>query len=228
MHIHRSERSSSRFAVWATLTTTVLVAGCGNLTMGGFGNATVVVSGDAQDVAPSLAVTPSLAVAHSLARASLPEEVASPSRSSHEDDPEGEIEVDFMLSLISETGAATQLGDDDIEVRVDLGGRTEASVVEQQVPVARYTGLQVVFTKIQAEVDAGLIINGVPVTGEIRVEFENLTLPVTKEIDLNIVAGSNVELVLDLNAPAWLQAVDPNTSTVDATVFADLMTIVTR
>ena len=40
-------------------------------------------------------------------------------------------------------------------------------------------------------------------------------------------ATGDGELV-DLNAASWLQAVDPSTSAVDATVFADLIAVVVR
>lgn len=232
MKIHRLTGTRARLAF---LTSLLLAgAGCGNLTVGGFGNATVVVSGDAAEPTPGLASAsviapvPSAAPRGVPAAGSLLAATSAPALSSHDDEPEGEIEVDFVLYLVSETGGQTRLGQDDIEVRVDLQGRTEVDAVEEQVPVARYTELQIVFTKIQAEVDSGLIINGVPVTGEIRVEFDNLTLLVPVPIDIDITAGSSVELVLDLNAPAWLQAVDPVTATVDPSVFASLITVVQR
>ena len=38
----------------------------------------------------------------------------------------------------------------------------------------------------------------------------------------------SVEILVDLNAASWLQAVDPTTSSVDATVFADLITVSVR
>jgi len=214
--------SSQRFArlpALATAAIAITLAGCGNLTMGGFGSATVIVSGDAPDLNQSLSVvgTPSGLAPSSPATAS----------GSSSNDPEGQIEVDFLLYLVSETGAATRLGEE-VEVRLDLRGDTEADAIEQQVPVARYTSLQIVFTDIRVQVDAGLIINGVPVTGEIRIEYDDVTLLVEKTIDVDVSEGGAVELVIDLNAPAWLEAVDPTTATVDASVFADLLAVGTR
>jgi hypothetical protein len=55
-----------------------------------------------------------------------------------------------------------------------------------------------------------------------------VTLPVTRAIDLDIADGSSVELVVDLNAPAWLQAVDPLTGLVDESVFAALVDVAVR
>lgn len=204
------------------LTAAIVSSGCGNLTMGGFGDATVVVSGDAPDAAAALAAAPTQATptpGGSLPGGLLP--------TSGEEQPEGEVQVTFMLYLVAESGAELQLGEE-IEVRVDLQGVSEADVVREAVPADTYTELRIVFLDIKAEVDAGLVIGGVPVTGEVRVEFDDITLPVSKPIDLEVIAGGAVEIVIDLNAPAWLQAVDPVAATVDAQVFADLVAAVTR
>jgi hypothetical protein len=209
----RPRRSGVALAALVALT-----GGCGNLTAGGIGEATVVVSGDADPV-----------VQAALQAALLP---SAPAASSHEEEddeaPEGEVEVELELYLVSEAGDPIRLGFDEIRVRVDLGGETEADAVRWNVPATRYTELLVIFTEIEAEVDAGLIINGVEVTGEIDVDLEDVTLPVTRAIDLDIADGSNVELVVDLNAPAWLQAVDPLTGLVDESVFAALVDVAVR
>ncbi|HSH75001.1 MAG TPA: hypothetical protein VLA09_04940 [Longimicrobiales bacterium] len=198
--------------------------GCGNLTAGGLtAEASVVVSGDAQSPAPS----PRMSVEARPA----PAPPAPPALSSHEDEPEGEVRAKFMLFLISETGSALQLGSDDIEVEVDLQGQTEWEAVRSQlIPAVRYTELQIVFTEIRAEVSRGLIINGQEVTGEVRVELDDVTLLVPRAIDLDVPGGSRVEILLDLNAPAWLAAVDTTTVpySIDASVFADLIDVVIR
>jgi len=194
--------------------------GCGNLTMGGVANATVVMSGDAPDATAAL----------SPAMPSTAAQVApsAPSRSSHSDGPEGQIELDFSLTLVSESGAYTRLGDERIEARLDVRGDSEVEPVNELIPVDRYVELRIVFSEIRIEISDGLIINGEPVVGEIRIEFDDVVLPVNKDIDVDVVPGQNVELLIDLNAPAWLEAVDPETLTVDPTVFAQLMAVTTR
>jgi len=195
-----------------------LTGGCGNLTAGGIGEATVVVSGDAD---PVLQVPFQAAL--------LPSVPAATSHEEEDDDaPEGEVEVEMELYLVSEAGDPIRLGFDEIRVRVDLGGETEADAVRWNVPATRYIELLVIFTEIEAEVDAGLIINGEEVTGAIDVDLEDVTLPVSRAIDLDIADGASVEVVLDLNAPAWLQAVDPATGLVDESVFAALVDVAVR
>jgi hypothetical protein len=55
-----------------------------------------------------------------------------------------------------------------------------------------------------------------------------VNVPVTRPIDIEVSDGQSVDLVVDLNAPAWLAALDPVTRTIDESVFAGLVNVVTR
>lgn len=204
----------------AALALTWAVAACGNLTPGGIvvGEATVAVTGNVPPPSPS-------------PQASLAPSAASIAPSSHDDgdeadEAEGKVRVRFLVSLVSEGGSETRLGEDEIEVEVDLQGSDEPPVVTQLVPAVQYTELRLVFTEIRAELDEGSVINGQPVVGEVRVELEDLALLVTRSIDLDVTGGQQVRLLVDLNAPAWLTAVDPVLLTIDETVFANLINVV--
>jgi len=142
--------------------------------------------------------------------------------------PEGEVEVEFKLFLEAADGDLIALTERTVRVRVDLQGVSEPEVANQLLPAAAYSALRIVFTAIEVEVDAGLIINGVPVTGPVNVEMDNVSLTVTRPLDLDIRAGTRAVLVIDLNAASWLQAVDPVTATVSAQLFADLVTVIVR
>lgn len=197
-----------------------LAAGaCGNLTPGGIivGEATVAVTGDVPPPIPT-------------SQASLVAGGAPVAPTSHEevdeaDEAEGQVHVRFLVSLVSESGSETRLGDEEIEVQVDLQGADEPPVVTQLIPAVRYTELRLVFTEVKAELDLGSVINGQPVEGEVRVELEDVSLLVTRPIDLDVTLGQQVRLVVDLNAPAWLTAVDPVLLTIDETVFASLINV---
>jgi len=207
-----------------TGSTLALLAGaaCGNLTPGGLtGDVTVSVTGDADTlsaalVAPTYATLPTALAAPALGSGPLPSA----------QEAEGELEVEFQAFLVSESGAALQLGED-LQVQVDLRGRTEADdIVAQTVPALRYTELRLVFTKIHAEVE-GLVIDGVPVT-QVDVELENVSLEVPVALDLDVRDGDTVDLRVDLNSLAWLDAVDPLTGAVNEAVFADLVRVEIR
>ncbi|MDH3205148.1 MAG: hypothetical protein OEO79_00970 [Gemmatimonadota bacterium] len=194
----------------------LVAAGCGNVVAGGLvGEATVVVSGDADTLAlaAQFSTRPTIATL--------------PTLSSHEGESEveGEVEARFLVFLITEGGASLQLGDEESRVRVDLRGRNEVRAVTELVPARRYTEFQLVFTEIRAEVE-GLVIDGMLVP-EVRVELEDLSLVVARPIDLDVTAGERVELVVDLNTAAWLGAVSP-TGGVDQTVFQELVNVVVR
>jgi len=208
--------ASVRRPVLALLVLPLTYAACGNLTAGGLAEADVYVSGDHEPPAP--APSPSYA----------PVPLgASPLLADEADEAEGEVEIDFQIFLVTPSGRALRVGEEELRARVDLQGVTlDESVSNWPIQALRYTELRVVFTKIQAEVEGGLVINGLPVVGEVRVQLEDISLEVTRSVDLDVQEGQTVELVLDLNAPAWLTAVDPVTSTVDETVFASLMNVV--
>lgn len=190
---------------------------CGNLVAGGAtGEAAVILSGDAEDVVPTASIV------------APPTAKRAPSGAEGANDPEGEIEVEFKLFLEASDGDLTALTDEEVRVRVDLGGVREEEVASRVLPVGAYTGLRIVFTEIEVEVDAGLIINGVPVTGPIEVEWEDIALTVNRTFALTVRTDAPVVLLIDLNAASWLEAVDPVTATVDAQVFADLVTVVVR
>jgi hypothetical protein len=199
-------------------------AGCGNLTMGGFGEAVVVVSGDAPD---SVAATPAVvAAAPALSRVSSTSE--GPARADEEDRPEGQLEATMRLYVVSQAGSVIPLSDDDLEIRLDLGGVEQDETVPQQIPADVYTDLRIVFLEIEVQVDAGLVIAGDTITGPIDIDMEMDSLVVNRPLSLDIADQERAEILVDLNAASWLQAVDPLTLSVDANDFAELIAIVVR
>ncbi len=211
----RSERSG-RVRALAVLTLWA-ATGCGNVTAGGLGEATVFVTGNDEPAAP--APQPSSSALQAPPSPSSPDEA---------EEAEGTVEVEFMVFLVTDRGTQNRLGRDEIRVKVDLQGLEEPEVVSERIPAIRYTELLLVFTEIKVEVEGGLIINGEPIMGELHVELEDLSLPVTRAIDVDISEGQSVDLVVDLNAPAWLAALDPVTRTIDESVFAGLVNVVAR
>lgn len=199
--------------------TVSVLAGCGNLTAGGFGEARVVVSGDAPDTVP-------------LTSMSAPLLTLAPARADDDDDdvddPEGEIEVDFRLYLERQDGGSYPLSDDDLEVELDLDGDIEADAVRARIPTGSYRSLRIVFVEVDIQVDAGVVIDGTPIQGPIDIELDSSGLDVLRAIDVTVREGDVVELLLDLNAATWLRAIDPATNTVSPTAFADAFGVVVR
>lgn len=230
----RANRSSHRTRSGLALVLAMGATGCGNLTAGGVGEAAVVMSGDAPEptpqtmsaTAPQPAIVGSNPAAGPVAPAAL---TGGPlGTDADADDPEGQFEADLSVFLVPAEGEPVRLTDGEVEVRLDLEGVEEPEIGSRQVTATTYTELRIVFTKIEVEVAAGLLIGGVEVTGPIDVDFGDLSLEVDRPLDLDIGDGERVELLIDLNSDSWLQAVDPVTLSVDAQVFADLLTIVVR
>ncbi len=205
----------------AVLALIVASAACGNLTMGGFGEAVVVVSGDAPDSIPAPA---------SVTWARAIEGPTGPDRADadEEDQPEGQLEAEMRLFLVGDGGSLVSLSDDEVEIRVDLEGVEEDETLPRQVPADAYTDLRIVFLEIQVQVDAGLVIDGDTITGPIDIEMESDSLVVERPLSVTIDEGRRTEIFIDLNAASWLQAVDPVTLSVSAAAFADLITIDVR
>ena len=194
-----------------------LLAGCGNLTAGGLtGEATVTVSGDASDAQG--AAPPQRAVGL----------YPTPPFPTQHDEPEGEVRAEFFINLVAASGDEVAMSEDQIRIRVDVQGRQELDVAVQTVPATLYTQIRIVFTDIRVEVESGLIINGVPVVGEVRVELEDVALVVTRPLNLEIGDGESVFLLIDLNANTWLQAVDPVLGVIMEEVFANAVSVRVR
>ena len=217
MHrIHQQGTWAPKSGVTAliALVACALLAGCGNVTAGGrTGHVTVTVSGDAanaQGAVPRRAIELSLRAPLAMSGG----------------EPEGEVRADFFLFLETADGSSIPLSEDQIQIRLDVQGRQEVDAVDHMiVPTAQYSQLRIVFTDIRVEVAGGLIINGEPVLGEVRVELKDVSLTVTRQLNLNIEEGESVFLLIDLNANTWLQAVDPVLKVIAEEVFGNAVSV---
>lgn len=203
-----------RLRVLAMAVLGLALAACGNLTAGGLSEAEVTVSGDA----PEPAAAP---VAGTGADA--------PSQQEEDDDDadeaEGEIEADFLIFLQRPDGSEVPLTDQEIQVDVDVQGQREVVAVERTIPAGRYTGLRLHFSEIEVQIDAGLVIDGVPITGLVSVDVEVEGVEVNRVLSLDLEDGDRVAFLLDMNAKSWLTAVDPLTLEVAAQAFADAIVV---
>lgn len=205
-------RDAGRFArlIMLLLALGFGVAACGgNLTAGGLSEAEVTVSGDAPDASP----------AASRVWSTVNQE------EDDDDDAEGQLEATFNLYLVDDLGAAVRLSDDDIDIRLDVEGIEEVEVTPRAVPAGRYNRFRIIFSELEVQVDAGLIIDGREVTGPIDIEFEGDSLSVERPLPLDLDAGERVEILVDLNSQTWLRAVDPDIQSVADEIVANAIDI---
>jgi len=183
----------------------VAATGCGNLTAGGFGEVNVYVSGDEPQPSPHPAAAS-----------------VSPAQSSHAI-AVGDVDVSFFAYLRSEDGSGFQLGIDELFAQqLPIDGSEERLLKIQLTPEDRYTEVRLIFTQVTANV-----VGGLPVVGDVSVDLAS-NLTVSRVLDLDLSDDEEVDLVVDLNAPAWLQTADPVTRMVDPAVFAALVEVSLR
>lgn len=222
----RGRRGRSGLILLTVGAAVALSTGCGNLTAGGVGEASVAVSGDAAGEQSAVSRSrPALAAAW--APLSLLPRAGFAARA--DDEPEGEVGVEFRIFLVRQDGELVPLSDREIRVQVEFPGGTEARPVRRRiVPAETYRGVRAVFTEIEAEVDRGLVIGGDPVTGPVEVELDDGSLAVEESVELTVPDGGEVELLLDLNSAAWLRAANPAVRRVAANIFRNSLRIRVR
>ncbi|MEM7415607.1 MAG: hypothetical protein AAF389_08950 [Gemmatimonadota bacterium] len=215
---------TNRSTLWVKTVTALTLgalAGCGSLTAGGIGEAVVIVS--AEDDA-----NPAFSAPAGAWGAGLAGFVDGPMKDDHDDDdPEGELELEMFASLVAADGTVEPLTNGVLEIEIDLEGVEQDESLPRTIPAAPYTELRLTFVSIEAEVDAGLVVNGVPFTGPVEVEIED-PLDVTRSLDLELPDEGRAEIFIDLNVTQWLQALDPVAGTVDPQVFAQLIDVRVR
>lgn len=215
----KGARILARGVAW-TLMGLLLLACAGNITAGGFGEVQVIVSGDADDEPASVAVSQDPRTGSMAASIALYDD---------DDEPEGKLEIEFLASLIRSDGEMIPVDDKEIEVEVDLAGFFEADAVRATLPAGRYVALQIEFTEIEVEVERGVIVDGVEITGPIEVELEDdESILVQRELDALLVDGGRLDILLDMNARTWLRAIDPDLRNVAQQVFAEAISVEVR
>jgi hypothetical protein len=207
---------------WVACIAVLSVWACGNITAGGFGEVRVTVTGDAEDehLSASATLDP---------RTGLFATTIAMDHDDEEDEPEGRLEFEFLAWLVRADGTLAELGDQEIEVEVDLSGFIERDAVETLLPAGRYVALRIEFTEVEVQVDAGVVIDGQVITGPIDIALEDdESITVERDVDLDLMDGGRIDILLDMNARTWLRAIDPDLKVVAERVFADAIAVSVR
>jgi len=131
---------------------------------------------------------------------------------------QGTITFDATVELVSTAGAAEDAGGPaSATVRID--GHDSVFVARGSVPKDQYATVRVTFTRVRADVASGLVIGGINVTGQVNVLIApGAAIVVERQVDLGG-PDEDVDLLIDLDASAWLGATDPFTKIVAAAAF---------
>ena len=196
-----------------------VLSGCGNLTAGGFGEAEVYASGDADESPTPAPPTPS---------SDAPQGAPGP-LGAGAGMVEGTLEATLALALIDEDGSVVSLSGASASVaQLELDGGNTPLVVERLIPAARYAALRIRFIDVSANVLAGLVIGGVPYIGPVTVDIGATAFEVLVPITFDLDQGGRVALLLDLNADEWLLTLNALTQTVTAENFGSSINVVIR
>lgn len=189
------------------LITLLPLAGCGPELLGGAERGevrTVATSdegGSTQQTAPD-GTSPSLASAPAGSAADADRLDAT---SAENREIQGAVLVDAAAWLITQDGDAVALTDGQVPGTFRIEGTGEALLGRADVEARAYTAVRVVFTRITAVVEDGLVLGGVPIVGPVHVDLgASGSTTVERPVDLRIEAHTTQTLVIDLDAHEWL------------------------
>jgi hypothetical protein len=204
------------------MTCALLLAACGDLTAGGLGEVEVYATADDTAGPPSKATTPSEGAA------AAPAYRASEASSSSLFD--GLLAAQMQVYLQNDaSGQWIELTEGVRDLTLNLRGDDERRVAVKFVDSGRYTRLRVVFRRVEATVLGGLVIGGVPLTGQITVDLgAQGSLTVEREMLLEVDDDESVDVVMDLNVDVWLPTASVLTRTVAGAALAGALSVQVR
>jgi hypothetical protein len=141
----------------------------------------------------------------------------------------GTLEVRARVFVQSEGGAWSELtGRHAARQTVGLSSASEGRLlVSGRVAADRYTKVRVVFEDVRASVTGGLELGAGLLQGEIRVSSQGGTT-VEREVRFEATSGGAAQLVIDLNAQAWLRRADASSRAVAEATFSSAVEVRVR
>lgn len=214
-------RKRSRGSGAALLLGALLFPGCGEITSGGVGEVEVWTRADDPDPAPQ-------ATASSFPARAAAREPGRPTAASSA--AEGWLIVVLRTYLQADaTGEWIEITDGPRDLTLDLRGETERRAGVRLLSSGRYTRLRVVFERVEADVQGGLVVDGVPLTGVVSVDLgAGGTLTVERELAVDVVRDGSLDVAINLNARVWLATASPVTRTVAAAALQGAVAVQVR
>ncbi len=94
------------------------------------------------------------------------------------------------------------------EIVVPLEDPTPVVVARATLPEGDYDAVRTLFGRIRVNVERGLVVNGEPIVGELRVEVGSDGILVMEERGLRVERDTALPLLLEMRARRWLAFVD--------------------
>ncbi len=144
---------------------------------------------------------------------------------------EGLIDLHVHVVLTTPAGEEVMLTNGSILHLMRIEDPDSSFLVERRVQSVEYDRIQLVFTRVEVDVERGLLVGSPPVPVLGRVEVP-LTPPESvvaeRQVDLNLPARRREILVIDLNAGTWLPAVQLPARTVPPATFENAVSVRVR
>ena len=170
-----------------------LAGACGNLTSGGFGDLEVVV---ATDSVPTTTLQAPPASLMSLV----------PQRSGAQQLVEGTLTMRIQVFAVARSGSMIEVTNGVQELMMPLATSAPFLLVRKELPEGSYTSIRTVFLSVVAQVEGGLVVDGVPIRGPVTVELgPGGRILVETPLDLTITEGSLARIKVDLHTTRWLR-----------------------
>lgn len=200
-------RRGERVGVHASVGVTALagllatLVGCGDLTSGGVGDLDVVVAADS--------------VSLSTAAGS-----SGPSRQIGPAELAGTLTLGIQVFVLHPPGRWVEVTDGPQEVVMDLESVEPVTLARATVAAGRYRGVRTVFRRVEANVVRGLIVDGQPVIGLVRVQLgDGGALVVDDPTEVEVPVGGEASLLVDLHTTRWLRLLNLELRQVTASDF---------
>ncbi|HEU0054012.1 MAG TPA: hypothetical protein VFQ39_12590 [Longimicrobium sp.] len=141
----------------------------------------------------------------------------------------GSVEFRARVYVRSSAGGWAELTDGAFQrASVDAGGHGSSQIFAgSRVEAGTYDRVRMVFDEVNADITASVTVGGASLTGNVSVATGD-SLVVERTIQAQASAGFTTQLLLNLNADAWLSRVNLATRTVSAADFASAIGVEVR
>jgi hypothetical protein len=204
-------------ALAIALCASAIMAGCGNVTSGGFGDVEVQLSSD--EVAEVQAAASSILAFGSLDRggASLATPIV------------GTLTV--RVRSFARRGVADfiELTDGAQDVTLSLSDPRPVEIARRALPAGRYDGVRTFFGRIEADIVSGLVIDGQEVTGRVLVDLgAGGALTVLTYTGFDVWEDAPTVIAIEMQSGIWLRLVNAALKRIDAEEFRRILRVRVR
>ncbi len=198
------------------LTAVLFLSGCGNVTSGGFGDVEVLVSSDeVEDV-------------QTTAASALYAQLGVPAESSHTDSIVGTLTVRLRSFARRGVGDFVELTDGVEEVTLSLNDPAAVEIARRSVPAGRYDAVRTFFGRIEANIESGLVIDGVPIEGAVTVDLGGEGFSTVTYTGFDVWEDAPTVVAIDMQSRLWLRLANAILGRVDLDDFRRIFRVRVR